>query len=120
MVASTYIPDRGDAVWMTFSPQAGHEQAGRRPAIVLSPARSNEFSSLAFVVPISSRSKGYAFDVAIPSGLPSHGVALVDHMKSMDWRARDIEFIGKLPEAVIQEILARLAALLPGIRPKPN
>jgi mRNA interferase MazF len=118
MVAPTYVPDRGDAVWMMFSPQAVHEQGGRRPAIVLSPASSNDFSSLAFVVPVTSRAKGYAFEVPIPVGLPIQGVALVDHMRSMDWRARDTAFIAKMPDGIIKEILGKLAALLPGIRPK--
>lgn len=118
MVAPTYIPDRGDAVWMMFSPQTGHEQGGRRPAIILSPASSNDFSSLAFVVPLTSRAKGYAFEVPIPNGLPVRGVALVDHLKSMDWRARDTSFIAKIPEPVIKEILGKLAALLPGIHPR--
>ncbi|HEU4888372.1 MAG TPA: endoribonuclease MazF [Thermoanaerobaculia bacterium] len=107
-----YIPDRGDAVWLTFDPQAGHEQAGVRPAIVLSPLTYNERSSLILVVPVTRQIKGYPFEVVLPAGLPISGAVLSDQIKSVDWHARDARFIGKLPEAVMRAILLRANLLL--------
>ena len=83
-----YIPDAGDLIWLTFDPPAGREQAGRRPALVLSPAAYNEITSLALVCPITSRVKGYPFEVSLPEGLPVSGVVLSDHLKSLDWKER--------------------------------
>src|SRR5438093_12343161 len=85
---SEYIPDRGDAVWITLDPQAGHEQAGRRPALVLSPAAYNGKVGLALLCPITSQVKGYPFEVGMPDGLKVAGVALADQVNSLDWRAR--------------------------------
>lgn len=108
----TLAPDAGDLVWLTFNPQAGREQAGRRPAVVLSPAAYNKRSGLALVCPITSQVKGYPFEVALPHGLPVAGVVLADHLKSLDWRARRVERAGKLPAVVLREVLDRLAPLL--------
>lgn len=108
----TSAPDAGDLVWLTFNPQAGREQAGRRPAVVLSPAAYNKRSGLALVCPITSQVKGYPFEVALPHGLPVAGVVLADHVKSLDWRARRVERAGKLPAVVLREVLDRLAPLL--------
>jgi mRNA interferase MazF len=83
--AARYVPERGDLLWLTFDPQAGHEQAGRRPALVLSPAAYNRRAKLALVCPITSRAKGYPFEVALPAALPLSGVVLADHLKSADW-----------------------------------
>ena len=105
-------PDRGDIVWIVFSPQAGHEQAGRRPAVVLSPALYNDRTSLALLCPITSRRKGYPFEVLLPSDLPIAGVILADQIKSLDWRARQAEVIGRLPQATVQEVLEKVALLL--------
>ncbi len=88
---SASAPNAGDLVWLTFNPQAGREQAGRRPAVVLSPAAYNKRSGLALVWPITSQVKGYPFEVALPHGLPIAGVILADHLKSVDWRARRAE-----------------------------
>lgn len=107
-----YVPQRGDIVWLSFHPQAGHEQAGRRPALVLSPAVYNAKVGLALFCPITSRVKGYPFEVVIPSGLAVGGVVLSDQVKSLDWRARRAEFAGQLPEVHVLEVLDKLGTLL--------
>jgi mRNA interferase MazF len=106
------IPDRGDLIWLLFSPHAGSEQAGRRPGIVLSPRIFNELSSLAIVCPITSRERGRLTEVRLPPGLPVSGVVLVDHIRSIDREARKLEIIGQVPEPVLEAINARLAPLL--------
>jgi len=107
-----YIPERGDAVWIDFNPQAGHEQAGRRPAIVLSPASYNRKVGLAILCPITNQIKGYPFEVVIPAGLRVSGAILSDQAKNLDWRARRTERISKLPNAVTEEVLKKLRLLL--------
>jgi mRNA interferase MazF len=107
-----YIPDRGDAVWINFNPQAGHEQAGRRPAIVLSPASYNRKVGLAIFCPITSQIKGYPFEVIIPVGLKVAGAVLSDQVKNLDWKVRDTELIVKLPASVTGEVLKKLRTLL--------
>lgn len=107
-----YTPKRGDVVWLTFDPQAGHEQAGVRPAVVLSPQTYNERSSLIVVVPVTRQVKGYPFEVILPAGLPVSGAVLSDQIKSLDWRARDARFICSLPEATVSSILQRAGVLL--------
>ena len=109
---SSYTPNRGDVVWLTFDPQAGHEQAGVRPAVVLSPRTYNERSSLMVVVPVTRQVKGYPFEVVLPSDLPVTGAVLSDQIKSVDWRARDARWICSLPEAILNSILQRAGALL--------
>jgi mRNA interferase MazF len=111
-MVTDYIPDRGDAVWLVFDPQAGHEQAGRRPAIVLSPQAYNAKSSLSIVCPITSRVKGYPFEVTLPSNFPIQGVILSDQIKSLDWKVRKAEFIGPLPVSILDEVIAKLKSLL--------
>ena len=106
------LPDRGDLIWLLFSPHAGSEQAGRRPGIVLSPRIYHEHSSLAIVCPITSRERGRLTEVKLPPGLPVSGVVLVDHVRSVDREARKLEIIGRVPDAVLDEINARLAPLL--------
>ena len=107
-----YIPNRGDIVWVTFNPQAGHEQAGRRPALVLSPAAYNGKVGLAILCPITSQIKGYPFEVIIPAGLKIGGAILSDQVKSLDWKARQAEFVCKLPAATMAEVLDKLNTLL--------
>jgi len=107
-----YVPERGDIVWITLDPQAGHEQAGRRPAVVLSPSTYNDKVGLAILCPITSQSKGYPFEVQIPSRLAITGVILADQVKSLDWRARKAEFAGTLPATTITEVLQKLNTLL--------
>jgi mRNA interferase MazF len=101
-------------VWLTFDPQAGHEQAGVRPAVVLSPRAYNERSSLILVVPVTRQIKGYPFEVVLPAGLPIAGAVLSDQIKSVDWRARDARLICSLPENVMKEVLRRAGVLLAG------
>lgn len=107
-----YVPRRGDAVWITFDPQAGHEQAGRRPALVLSPSAYNGRVGLALLCPITSQVKGYPFEIDIPTGLDVRGVILADQVKSLDWRVRRAELIDSLPEEIVAAVLTKLATLL--------
>jgi mRNA interferase MazF len=109
-----YVPQRGDAVWITLDPQAGHEQAGRRPALVLSPAAYNGRVGLALFCPITGQVKGYPFEVALPEGLAVSGVALADQVKSLDWGARKAARICAVPEEMVARVLKRLNALLEG------
>lgn len=111
---SEYIPERGDAVWITLDPHAGHEQAGRRPALVLSPSVYNGRVGLALFCPITSQVKGYPFEVSLPDGLPIAGVVGADQVKSLDWRARRTTRIGAVPEEVVAQVVRRLQTLLGG------
>ena len=111
-MAARYVPDRGDVVWLEFDPQAGHEQAGHRPAVVLSPRAYNQKSGLALFCPITSRIKGYPFEVQLPAGLPVQGAVLCDQVKSLDWTARRSRFATKLPSVVLEDVLAKVHALL--------
>lgn len=111
-MTSAAAVERGDVVWVNFSPQAGHEQAGRRPALVISPASYNARMGLALVCPITSRAKGCAFEVALPVESGVRGVVLSDHVRSLDWRARRVKRIERAPAAVVEEVLAKLSALL--------
>ena len=107
-----YVPDRGDVVWLDFSPQAGHEQAGRRPALVVSPQAYNGKVGLAVLCPITSQVKGYPFEVAVPPGLKVAGAILSDQVKSLDWRARRAALLCRVPRRTTREVLAKLAVLL--------
>ena len=107
-----YVPERGDLVWLEFSPHSGHEQAGRRPAAVLSPKTYNGKVGLSLSCPVTSQRKGYPFEVAVPDGLPVAGVILADQIKCLDWRARKAAFIASLPAATVDELLAKACALL--------
>ena len=109
---SAYVPQRGDTVWITLTPRTGHEQAGRRPAVVLSPGTYNARVGLALFCPITNQVKGYPFEVVIPPGLQVSGVVLADHTKSLDWQARQAEFICALPSHTIGEILQKVGTLL--------
>jgi len=112
MVKPAYTPERGDIVWLTFTPQPGHEQTGRRPALVLSPGAYNGKVGLALLCPITSQVKGYPFEVTVPESLPVSGVVLADQVKSLDWRARNAELAGKLPAGALEEVLQKLLVLL--------
>ena len=107
-----YIPNSGDIVWITFNPQAGHEQAGRRPALVLSPAAYNGKVGLAILCPVTSQVKGYPFEVLIPDGLKINGAILSDQVKSLDWKARQAEFVCKLPDDTFNEVVQKLSTLI--------
>lgn len=110
-------PDRGHLVWISLDPQAGHEQAGRRPALVLSPASYNGAVGLALFCPVTGQAKGYPFEVPLPAGVAVSGVVLADHVKCLDWRSRRAEYAGDAPEAVVAEVVRRLGLL---IRPSPG
>jgi len=111
-MSKKYFPDRGDAVWLNFSPKAGHEQSGRRPAVVVSPKSYNEKVGLGLFCPIISQIKDYPFEVAIPAGMSIAGVVLSDQIKSLDWRVRDAQFICRLSESTMSEVLKKLGTLL--------
>ena len=108
----TYIPDRGDIIWISMTPQAGREQSGRHPALVLSPRRYNGKVGLALMCPITSRLKGYPFEVPLPKEMVITGVILSDQVRSLDWRVREAEFADKLPREVVTAVLERVMALL--------
>lgn len=111
MVAPAYVPDTAHVIRINFDPQAGHEQAGWRPALVLSPATYNKIG-LAIVVPITSHVKGYPFEVPVPAGLATTGVILSDAVKSVDWRARQARFIEIIPPKPLKAVQGHLRMLL--------
>lgn len=108
----TFVPDVGDVIWLDFDPQAGREQAGRRPALVLSSMAYNRTTGLALVCPITTRAKGYPFEVPLPEGTGAKGVVLADHVKSADWRKRRAHAIARVPDEILEEVRARLASLI--------
>jgi mRNA interferase MazF len=107
-----YVPKRGDLVWLTFDPQAGHEQPGRRPAFVLSPESYNRKTSLFLACPVTSRVKGYPFEIALPAGLPVSGVILADQIKSLDWKERKAQFAARSTGEIVEEVLALILPLI--------
>ena len=106
------VPARGDVVWLERTPRAGSEQAGHRPALVVSPRSYNQKVGLALVCPITSRVKGYPFEVELPPGLEAQGAILCDQIKSLDWRARRATRLGSVPGTVMHEVTARILALV--------
>lgn len=111
-MAKAYVPDRGDIVWLQFDPQAGHEQAGRRPAFVVSPRAYNRKVGLALFCPITSRVKGYPFEVLLPAMGKAQGAVLSDQLKSLDWRARKAARFDRASSEVVLEVTARILALV--------
>jgi len=111
-MARSYLPNRGDVVWISLNSQAGHEQAGRRPAVVVSPPAYNRKVGLALLCPITSQIKGYPFEVIIPQGLKLSGAVLSDQVKSLDWRARRAELICTLPRDTIVDVVQKLSTLI--------
>jgi mRNA interferase MazF len=111
-MAKRYVPARGDIVWLRFDPQSGHEQAGRRPALVVSPRAYNGTVGLALVCPITSRVKGYPFEVLLPEGGKVNGAVLSDQVKSLDWRAREAKLVGSVTNEVMEAVVARVIPLL--------
>lgn len=109
---SNFVPETGDLVWLTFDPRAGREQAGRRPALVLSPRTYNVRSGLMLACPITSQVKGYPFEIVIPASLGVTGAVLADHVKSLDWKARQAERLGRCEPSVVEEVRSKLAALI--------
>jgi len=107
-----YRPKRGDLIWLNFTPQAGHEQAGRRPALVISDDDYNRKVGLALACPITSRIKGYPFEVVLPQGMALGGVVLADQVRSLDWKSRQAAFIAKAPANVLSETLEKLNTII--------
>jgi mRNA interferase MazF len=108
----SYIPEHGDVVWINFDPQIGHEQRGRRPALVLSHFSYNSRTKLAVFCPITNQAKGYPFEIPIPTGLEVNGVILVDQIKNLDWQERNAAFLCKMPSTVLQRVVTRLNTLI--------
>ncbi len=108
------MPDRGDIVWLQFNPQAGYEQAGRRPALVISPQAYNGRVGLALFCPLTTQVKGYPFEVALPSGGQATGAILSDQLKSLDWRIRQAQKFDRVTEEVLTEVLAKISVLVGG------
>ena len=111
MVAKDYIPERGDVVWLNFNPQSGHEQKGKRPAIVISPKEYNEKTGLGLFCPMTSKIKDYPFEVKIENE-KAGGVILSDQIKSLDWKTREIEFIFKESSEKVEEIISKINVLI--------
>jgi len=111
-MVKSYVPKRGDIIWLEFDPQAGHEQAGKRPALVISPEAYNDKTSLLLACPITSQIKGYPFEVRIPSELQIQGVILTDQVKSLDWQARNAQFACQVPHNTVKEVTERIRILL--------
>jgi len=109
---ASYVPARGDLIWLQFNPQAGHEQAGHRPALVISPSSYNRRVGLALCCPVTSEVKGYPFEVLLPEGLGVGGVVLSDQIKSLDWRVRRARRIGRAPADVVHETVGKILALV--------
>jgi mRNA interferase MazF len=109
-VARPDVPDAGDIVWLRFDPQAGHEQAGHRPAVVLSPAAYNAKTSLMICCPMTTQIKNYPFEVLVAGSVPS--VVLADQVKSLDWRTRRAKRKGKVSAAELEEVRAKVRALI--------
>ncbi|UCG89406.1 MAG: endoribonuclease MazF [Gemmatimonadota bacterium] len=112
VVARVYVPDRGDVVRLQFDPQTGHEQSGRRPAVVLSPRAYNSKVGLALFCPITSRPKGYPFEVRLQARTGLDGVILSDQIKSLDWKARSARKIARASRDVMQQVTALVLALV--------
>jgi mRNA interferase MazF len=112
MVKKSYIPDRGDIVWLDFNPQSGHEQAGRRPALVVSPKSYNDKTGLALFCPVTSKIKGYPFEVRLPASGKVNGVVISDQVKSLDWASRNAEFASPANSDVIEEVLDKIKTLI--------
>ncbi|SHK65906.1 type II toxin-antitoxin system PemK/MazF family toxin [Alicyclobacillus tolerans] len=111
----SYVPERGDLVRLDFNPQAGHEQAGWRPAVVISPKAYNETFGLMLACPITNQDKGFPFEVPLPDGVPITGVVLADHLKNVDWRARKVQFVCSIAEShdeFFEEIVERIKPLI--------
>jgi mRNA interferase MazF len=112
MVKKEYVPDRGDIVWLNFTPQAGKEQSGKRPALILSPKLYNEAVGLALACPITNQIKDYPFEVALPKKFTITGVVLIDHVKSIDWNARNVRYIESVSARIMDKVFGKLRTLL--------
>jgi mRNA interferase MazF len=113
MVTKPYVPNRGDMVWVNLNPTRGHEQANIRPALVLSPLNYNKKTGLCVVCPVTSQIKAYPFEVVI-EGKKVQGAILSDHVRNLDWKQRDLRFIEKAPQSVLNEVSSKLVVLIEG------
>jgi mRNA interferase MazF len=111
-MVKNYIPEQGDLIWLEFTPQAGHEQSGLRPALVVSPASYNGAVGLALMCPITSKIKGYPFEVLLPKKSKIQGTILSDQIKSLDWRIRKAKFIAKASTQVLEETIEKIQAII--------
>ncbi|MGL6341360.1 MAG: type II toxin-antitoxin system PemK/MazF family toxin [Waterburya sp.] len=111
MVKNKYVPDRGDIIRLSFSPQVGREQAGYRPALVISPLPYNRISHFVLACPITNQIKGWRFEVILPDSMKTSGVILADQIRVLDWQARKAKFVEKAMIGVIEETLAKIATL---------
>ena len=109
---ASYVPSCGDLVWLQFNRRAGHEQAGHRPALVISPSSYNRRVGLALCCPVTSQVKGYPFEVLLPAGLGVEGAVLSDQLKSLDWRVRKARRIATAPADVLEETVGKILALV--------
>ncbi len=107
-----YVPAQGDVVWIDFDPQVGHEQSGRRPALVLSRLGYNQRTGLAVLCPLTKQVKGYIFEILIPPGFPVTGAILADQVKNMDWKARNVSYVCTLPVDVVEQVVKKITALI--------
>jgi mRNA interferase MazF len=107
-----YVPERGDVVWLMFGPQAGHEQSGRRPGVVMSSSIYNGKTGMALCCPITSHIKGYPFEVLVPAGLKISGAILADQIRNIDWKMRRAEYLCKLPDKALEEVAEKILSLL--------
>jgi mRNA interferase MazF len=107
-----YVPERGHVIWLDFDPQTGHEQAGRRPALVLSPGAYNAPTELALLCPITNQSKGYPYEVEVPPGLAVRGVVLADQVKNLDWKQRKAAYLCEVPHEVLEDVLEKVLTLI--------
>lgn len=111
-MGNEYIPERGDLVWLDFTPQSGHEQRGKRPALVLTPKSYNAKVGLAVFCPVTGQIKGYPFEVSIPNDKKINGVILVDQIKSLDWKARQASYVDRVSDKVLQQCNRKIKPLL--------
>ena len=111
-MVKTYIPDRGDIIRLSFNPRTGREQAGIRPALVISPLAYNRISHFVLACPITSQIKGWKFEVVLPQELNTYGVILSDQIRVLDWQVRQAKFIEKAPLEIVEEVLARISPLV--------
>ena len=113
-MTNSYVPRRGDVIWLEFDPQAGYEEAGRRPALTISPVEYNRKVGLGLFCPVTSKIKGYPFEVLLPAGLPISGAILVDQIKSLDWQARNAQKICTVSNETLSEVIEKASLLLEG------
>lgn len=111
-MVKNYIPERGDLVMLSFDPQAGKEQAGMRPALVISPKAYNEKVGLAICCPITTKVKGYPFETSLDSESKTKGVILTDHLKNLDWKVRKALFLEKVSRPILDEVIVKIGALI--------